>query len=603
MPDLTIPVGASFDILNIDTIRYDGNLYTVNGMLTLADGSTKSLGELLVEHGAPAYSWNELKRCFKIEAYDPDNNNAQYFTIYTSNSKQTGKNDVAKIPGGMWAEWYDFQHTGTGTGTTNGVVNLWNFYGQTFDSNWIGFKLNYGTSAVRSYQLTYQDDFLQESVPCPPVIVDATYMHDVKLHGIFQQTPVANGGHYYVPIRQLLLWRSVVGTDSSSTDYRRVPVYPVSDGYNSEGVVLEFNHDPGKFIQSLPDITKSYGYQILDDKRDEELLTDTLESQDFDPPPFRNALQLVGLWNGMMACHSGNTVLFCEPYRPHAWPQGYRYPLPYEIVSKAVDGNTLIVTTTGPAYLFSGAHPSSMTYEALPNTQAGKRADAMRGTIRTPGRAICVTPVGVCYATDDGIVASMGGRSQLLTDKLFTKEEWKQRYGTKFGRMRLAYSNGKLIGWFYATGETGFIMDLAGTSLTEWEPAPFVWTAAQMPGSEGLYLVANSGGTTVQLQRFEDPSARRMTATWLSKKVVLPAPVNFGCFQMVGSGQINVQINAGSRAVINITLASLVDGVPQVVRLPHGFREREWTARFLLSADAVLREFYLAGSPEELRDA
>ena len=323
-------------------------------------------------------------------------------------------------------------------------------------------------------------------------------------------------------------------------------------------------------------------------------------SRDWNAPP-DDLTGLISTVNGMMVAFVGKKLYFCEPYRPHAWPQEYRYPLPYEIVSKETDGNTLIVTTTGPAYIFTGAHPSQMTWEPLPNTQAGKRSDVVRGGVRAAGRAICKTPVGVCYATDDGIVASMGGRSQLLTDKLFTKEEWKSRYGTKFGRMRLAYSNGKLAAWFYATGETGFIMDLAGTSITEWAPAPYIWTATPMP--EGLYVVANSGGTTVQLQRFEDPSANRMQATWLSKKVVLPYPENFGCFQLVGSGQVNIQITAGSRQVMNITLASLVDGVPQVVNLPHGFREREWTVQFLLTANAVVREFYIAGSPEELRNA
>lgn len=608
MATIAIPPGATFKVLNVATVQYDGVNYRVDGPLVYSDGSSKSLNDLLLANGSPAYALTELKRCFKVEGYDPDTN-ASWFTLYSSNSKSTGNNESAKVPGGMWCEILDFKGDPRADGGyDNPVLELWRAFGKgpaDWASTWIGFRLAYGTAATRAYVMTYQDDFLQESIPTPSVTIDVTYMHDVKLHGVFKPTPPEPYGHHYVPIRSIRLWRTLV-TASEGAIFRRVPVDAISDGYNSEGEVREFNHDPGKFTRQIPDPTKSYGYALIDTVADNELLEEDLKSVDWDPPPFREALQLVNLWNGMMAVHVGNTVMFCEPYRPHAWPVKYRYPLPYEIVSKAVDGQTLIVTTTGPAYIFTGAHPAQMNSDPLQNTQAGKRADLFCGGVRTPGRAICVTPIGVCYATDDGIVASNQGRSILLTEKLFTKDEWKSRYGSKFGRMRLAYSNGKLLCWFWRSADVGFIVDIAGTSLTEWLPYPLIGCATQMPGSEGLYLMGTTfpvdASTTAKLQRFEDPSSNRMTADWMSRKAILAYPLNFSCFQIAGVGQVLVKVFALDTVVYEKTL-TLVAGVPVVDVLPDGFREREWTIRFLLNPGAVVREFYIAQSEEELRSA
>ena len=611
MPTLSIPVGATFTVINVNTIEYAGTKYVVDGSLTFPDGTKKTLNDLIVENGGAAYAEGELKRCFKVEGLDQDANGELWFTVYSNNSKQTGKNEVSKVPGGMWCDWCDFSGTVRADGGyDNPLLGMWQAFGKTaadWDPAWIGFHLSYGVSDTRAYVATYQDDFLQESVPSNPVTIDATFMHSVQLHGVYKPQAPDPGGHYYVPIRKIRLWRTVVGTDGS-TSYRLVPADAISDGYNSEGEVREFNHEPGKFTQQIPDSSKSYGYMFKDVYRDEDLLTETLESTDWDPPPFRSVLQLTNMWNGMMAVHQGNTILICEPYRPHAWPAKYRYPLPYDVVSKEVDGNTMIVVTTGPAYIFMGAHPSAMTFEPLPNTQAGVKSEytvagpTVEG-IRCPSRAVCRTPAGVCYATEEGLVIAGQGQSKLITSGLFTKEEWLSRYGTKLGRLRLAFANGRIKGWFNRSSDVGFVMDLAGTMLTQWSlPLP-IGVARQLPGSNGLYMLAANGGTTTTLQRDEDPNVNRMPATWISRKVIMPKPSNFGVCQVVGSGSVTVTVTAGSRQALANQVLTLTDGVPQQIRMPAGFLEREWSVILGLNANAVVREFYLAAHPEELRSA
>ena len=74
-------------------------------------------------------------------------------------------------------------------------------------------------------------------------------------------------------------------------------------------------------------------------------------------------LQAWAGWNGMIFGHWENTLLVCEPYRPFAWPDKYKIALPHKINATIVDGASLIVLTTGPAYMIYGAHPSLLQHE------------------------------------------------------------------------------------------------------------------------------------------------------------------------------------------------------------------------------------------------
>jgi hypothetical protein len=595
----------SFEVINATTIRYNGVLYTDVTNITYPDGTTKTPSQLIDEAGGTTYAESELKRCFKVEGYDPDANGRHLFTVYTNNSRQTSKNETGNVPGGMWAEFFDMK----GDYTSNMVLRMWyDFfsplgvsYTTQYNATWVGFKLNYGALDTRSYVLTYQDDFLQDSVPCPPSTIDVTYMHDVKLSGVFQSL-APDGGHYYVPIKRFHLWRTTIGASGAAT-YRRVPVNPYS---TTPTHLLHFDGNFPHIIYSLANPeTLVCGWSVLDDVRDEEVTDEALQSTDWDPPPFFDAMELVDCWNGTMAVHHGNQVMFSEPYRPHAWPSKYRYPLPYEIVSKRADGNSLIVVTTGFAYRFTGAHPSVMTYAPIENTQAGRRSDVIADSDGTyaPSRAICRTPIGVVYACDDGLIAVSGGRSSLITEGLFTKEEWRLRYGAKLGRMALAYSNFKIIAYFRDTLESGFLLSLDGSLLTEFVPSQPIHSTAQLIGSDGLFAVSYAArGTNAGLYKIEDPTANRMSADWISRKVILPQPANYGCFQINGSGTVMVQITAGQQPIVTRTL-TLIDGVPQMQRLPFGYREREWVIRLFAFSNAVVREFYLADKPSRLANA
>ncbi len=91
---------------------------------------------------------------------------------------------------------------------------------------------------------------------------------------------------------------------------------------------------------------------------------EVLPSASWTEPP--DALAgLVSMPNGMMAAFSGRSVYFCEPWRPHAWPEKYIQLVDAEVVGLAALGSILVVMTKGHSYVMTGSHPDSMQSNKL----------------------------------------------------------------------------------------------------------------------------------------------------------------------------------------------------------------------------------------------
>ena len=79
----------------------------------------------------------------------------------------------------------------------------------------------------------------------------------------------------------------------------------------------------------------------------------------------RDGLQMA---NGMMAGFFGRTVCFCEPYRPHAWPEKYQVTVDSDIVALAAVGTTLFILTKGAPHWAQGSSPDAMSPNSVSNT-------------------------------------------------------------------------------------------------------------------------------------------------------------------------------------------------------------------------------------------
>lgn len=108
----------------------------------------------------------------------------------------------------------------------------------------------------------------------------------------------------------------------------------------------------------------------------------------------------------------GNEVLFSEVGLPHAWPVDYRRPLDYDAVGVGTFGSTIVVTTKGVPYVFTGSDPAAMV---TAETEVRQACVAKRGIVSMG--------FGVIYPSPDGLVMVDGSGARLM-DGLFNRESW-----------------------------------------------------------------------------------------------------------------------------------------------------------------------------------
>ncbi len=170
---------------------------------------------------------------------------------------------------------------------------------------------------------------------------------------------------------------------------------------------------------------------FLDDKKSEEL--DSLQPQfTWTAPPYRMDGQyegenkpsvganpylrgLTGMPNGIMAGFIDNTVAFCEPYVPYAWPVDYQVTTEWPIMGMAVFDQTLFVGTAGNPYFVTGAHSAQMSATKLDSNQS---CSARRSIVAVQG--------GVLYASPDGLCLASAGGVQVVTRQLIARQDWQR---------------------------------------------------------------------------------------------------------------------------------------------------------------------------------
>lgn len=247
-----------------------------------------------------------------------------------------------------------------------------------------------------------------------------------------------------------------------------------------------------------------------------DAFNEALPSAGWTPPPDDMA-GLISMPNGMMAAFAGREVLFCEPYRPHAWPERYTMTCDTDIVGLVSLGSVLIVMTTGNPYLMAGSHPDSMQSQKLEGNLPCINA-----------RGIVDLGFAACYPSREGLVTVLAnGQVSIATRQLFSREDW-----LKFSPATIvgAQSTGNYV-MFYDTilsdGER-----FAGSLLINVAGGEFLVRMNEIAGAAfydteeaALYYkppdVAN-------IYRFDDPAQPAATYTWRSKEFWLTSPVNFG---------------------------------------------------------------------------
>lgn len=285
--------------------------------------------------------------------------------------------------------------------------------------------------------------------------------------------------------------------------------------------------------------------------------------------PDPTMMGLVEMPNGIFAGFFDNTLCFCEPYYPHAWPVDYQISFPDKIVGIGVTTAGLVVATTGRPRLVTGTTPAAMSA----SDPDADRVCVSRGSVVDMGEY-------VAYASTEGLVAVSGGEPQLITEGILTPEQWQALHPASIHACRY---EGRYLGFY--DGGCFALAPGEGMEFIDVHAANSYYDIA----ASSLYLIQ---GSTISKWR-GGPS---MTYRWRSKIFEFPpGSANFSCGKVVADTYpVRFRVFADQALVLD----EPVNGAG-MFRLPAGYADaREWQVE--ASGTAEVFSIQIANTPSEL---
>lgn len=337
-----------------------------------------------------------------------------------------------------------------------------------------------------------------------------------------------------------------------------------------------------QFVKDIAYTATSTTDAILD-----ENLGEIIPSTNWDTPPDENAgnhpdgpmLGLTAMPNGILAGFSGRSVLFSEAFLPHAFPKAYSLTTKSRVVGLASISIGLMVMTTGKPVLMTGSSPAAMTATEIDNNQAC-----------VSGRSIADMGSVAIYASPDGLVAAGENGVSLITEGIFTRDQWQALNPSSIHGYH--YEGRYIFFWQNGGNSGGYIFDGRGefpliSTLNYYAKAGY-----NDPVDDALYLVIETAGVST-VRRFDAGTATPYT--WQSKEVRFEKPINPSC------GIIDAE-------AYPVTFTLFADGIQKhtqsvtsgsMFRLPAGYLAKEFHIRLAGSTD--VNQVLIAESPEEFQ--
>lgn len=365
------------------------------------------------------------------------------------------------------------------------------------------------------------------------------------------------------------------------------------------------------FVTEIPLATTSFDHNIATLP-----LGEALPSAGYDTPP-DGLLGLTAMPNGMMAAFVGKDVYFCEPYRPHAWPEAYVMTVDYPVVGLCAFGSYLAVLTSGTPYVMQGTHPESMASEKL---------DAAVPCLSRRG----IVDIGMAayFPSTEGLMQISASGMMNVTASLFTRDQWlgfspdtisAERQGGSYVFLRTVsafpdYYGGSATGWGSTPsdliggnagmmGYAGDFSELSGGSAASaygQQQLGLIETAEKQPflvdldgasplamhndtASGNLYMLG-ADGLTVSL--WDDRNAAQPAATWRSKRLTTPFPESFSVLLVKADRKLVLGDTFAARVYANDRLVSTVTKANEPVRIAAALAE-EWVVEVESSVGIV----------------
>jgi hypothetical protein len=357
-----------------------------------------------------------------------------------------------------------------------------------------------GTDSVRVYVYTFITAYGEESAPSPPSAATSgtagtwnVVLPDTLAVGALSNAPYV--GNINVTTKRL--YRTITGL--TSTEFYKVADIAIG--------------------------TTTYA----DAATDTTVVANTiLPSTTWTPPP-ATLKGIVAHPGGFLVGFSGRDLYMSEPFRPHAWPVQYIQTMQTEIVGVAIYNDTIVVTTTSHPYTGQGLNPLTITMQKIDSVDPCLSRRSMVTTID-----------GVYYSSPQGVIRATSGRTELVTQSLFTREEWQTFfspttvYAAPYGLQYIAFYT-QAAGFIYSPSE-----ELA--PLTTLDRFSGVVAIQQDQYSGDVYLIQNN-----QVRLWDPTASSPLTYTWVSKEFDMPKPINMGAFRLKFKGNAQ-QISASQLA-------------------------------------------------------
>ena len=221
------------------------------------------------------------------------------------------------------------------------------------------------------------------------------------------------------------------------------------------------------------------------------------------PPGDLSGLTMVG--NGFLAGFFGNTLCFCEPYYPHAWPIDYQYAFHDDIVGISVIGGAVVVTTKGNPWIVMGGHPSAMSPTKL-DLRASNLSRA--GLVDMGNFAL--------YPSSEGLVMASASDVQVISSEIISRSQWLSLDPASFKAFRYR-------GQYLCFGSTGafifnlkhgiFPLEVSGVATDQ------VLDGHYQADEDVLYLLIKHANNTRSIFKFDSGTNKELS--WTSREFIM----------------------------------------------------------------------------------
>lgn len=286
---------------------------------------------------------------------------------------------------------------------------------------------------------------------------------------------------------------------------------------------------------NLNPATTTYNDTILD----ANILGDELISVGWEPPP----VGLKGLCvhaSGALAGFVNNILHFSEPLQPHAWIAANALSAEFDGVGMQAYGSTVVLCTKGSPFIATGVTPADMTGETL----AGLYPCMAKRSVIGLGDSIL-------YASAFGLIRVGSNGVTVVTDQLYTKDEWVTLTPTQ---MVCAVINGRIYVRCAVGAATPHIRIFDGPLLTTSNVNVHALYSDTATGE--LYLGLSNG-----INLWDPVGGSPMQGQWWSKEFVFPKPVNLGAAKVdfdVAISPADLAARTASDAAITAANTALV---------------------------------------------